>query len=78
MKRMIKAAEDVKPSKTLNTTKPGMIVCYIDTVNYRGEVTDRQEVARFRNQAWARQFIKWAEPQYDNENGLTRFVVKEI
>lgn len=34
MKRMIKASEGIKPSTTLNSVKPGTIVCYLDTVNY--------------------------------------------
>lgn len=52
----------------------GTVVITMEFVNYKGEVTESTEIARFRNMNWTEPFVKTLEPDSD----LCRFKVKAI
>ena len=50
------------------------VIITLEFVNYKGEVTESTEIARFRNMNWAEPFVKILEPDSD----LYRFKIKAI
>lgn len=60
---------------TLNKLKTGNVVVYMEFVNEWDEVTERTELARFRNIAWADNFLAGIRLDRDP---VVRYVVQEV
>lgn len=52
----------------------GTVIITMEYINYKGDIVESTEIARFRNMNWAESFVKTLEP--DSE--LYRFKVKAI
>jgi hypothetical protein len=52
----------------------GTVVITMEFINYKGDVTESTEIARFRNMDWAESFVKTLEPDSD----LYRYKIKAI
>lgn len=48
-------------------------IVYLEWINYEGRVTERNEVARFVNRAWAEVFVE----KCTHDDNLSRFVIEE-
>lgn len=52
------------------------VVVYMEFINYLGEVIDKTQIAEFKNYAWAKPFIKYAERECGSTNVRIRWEEK--